>query len=511
MYQIQVYNAQRAARMLIDLTHRCTQATARRDLRGDSTATIAARVPNQTAYQLYDLQGMGRVDVYDDGALIWRGRLDDVTLTPDGVALGAFGYQQSLRDLRYTALWSDTSTARWAQTTQADASTSYNDRFELDNNNRLRMGARAGETYGNTTLTKRAYWRYRIPDGSSRQITRIAWTYTLTGIDTAWTIGLFNNDRSAVIWGTIASIAGTVGPTAITQTFTGQDSIWALLGRNAADAAYGGVTGSTEAIFTSPRVTTATPPITANLIIADLISAVSTANPDLLSSVTGLVGNPGIDLTDAIYEDAVPSDILDTLAVRGDTSGDVWRWWVDRNQTLHFARMPQWFDGTSQIYAVDVSSLEASRSTRAVRNRIIARYQDANGRTLRTAAANNTSSQRRYGVILQDVTDADTTSSSTAATIRDTALADAALPTPRAAVRTDRLYAFNGTRVPLSRVEPGDFVVLRNILPGFVSDANALRTMQVSEVELDLINGGVTITPLVPIPTLDRLIAEQGA
>lgn len=444
------------------------------------------------------------------GEPIWDGRIEQpgMVLRSDVFSgrLTAYGAQRCLSDTRYTALWSDTSTARWIETTRPDVSSSYNDRFELDNNNRLRMGVRTGETYGTTTISKRAYWRYQIPDRSSRQITRIAWTYTLTGTDTAWVIGALNSALST-IWGTVASIAGTVGPTAITQTFTGTNDVYALLSRNAADAAYGGATGSTEAIFTSIRVTTATPPITADLIIDDLIAAISALNPLQLSSSTARVQSPGIDLTDAIYEDANPVDVLNRLADLGDSSSPprkfVWR--IARGNILEFVP-----DGTdAQAWYLDDGEVDLERSLDDLRNSVYAVYRDANGRTLRTTTSADTESVTQYSLTRRAHVASQSTSSLQAEVERDADLEDGRQPLARAGLRATRIRQANGAIAPAWRVRPGDTVTLAIPTPGVSTAVDRTRVQRIREVQLDLTTGMTTLVPADPPSTLAFVLTRR--
>ena len=72
-------------------------------------ASLEAFVPMglQEAFEVYEWPGLPHVVVSDyGGGVAWEGRLEDITIVPGGVQLAAFGYQNALRDVTYTALWS---------------------------------------------------------------------------------------------------------------------------------------------------------------------------------------------------------------------------------------------------------------------------------------------------------------------------------------------------------------------------------------------------------------------
>lgn len=55
------------------------------------------------AFEIYSRAGLPHVTVTDNGATVWEGRLEDVSIVDGGIVLTAFGYQRALSDTLYTA------------------------------------------------------------------------------------------------------------------------------------------------------------------------------------------------------------------------------------------------------------------------------------------------------------------------------------------------------------------------------------------------------------------------
>lgn len=243
-------------------------------------------------------------------------------------------------------------------------------------------------------------------------------------------------------------------------------------------------------------------------IVKDIVSQISTLNSTQLSSSAALIQSPGLDLTDEIYEDAVPTDILMHLAELGDNQATPRQWEVGvwEGRVLHFR--PRGSAG--RAWYVDVTSLEIARTLEDLVNSVYARYQDAQGRALRTAVNTDSASVARYGLTRRASLSTDTTSSTQAAVQRDAQLADHKDPLPRATVSFEAVYSADGARWPLYLVRSGDTVTIRNLPPSISTSIDRVRTFRISHTLYNLNDRTLEIELEVPPPRLVTLLARRA-
>jgi hypothetical protein len=248
--------------------------------------------------------------------------------------------------------------------------------------------------------------------------------------------------------------------------------------------------------------------IYADEIVKDVVATVNALNSNQLSSNTTLIQSPGLDLLDEVYEDMLPSDILDYLAALGDNASPPrqWEWKVWEDQRLAF--QPQ---GNGRTWYVDVTDLEVVRTLEDVYNSVYAVYQDASNRKLRTAANTDTASINKYGITRQRAMHASTTSNTQATTQRDAALQDQKDPKPRAGITFSAVYDAGGGRYPLTEVRAGDTFVLRNLPPTLSSTVDRIRSFRLSRTTYDADKNTLTVEPEAALPTLDFMLARGAA
>lgn len=246
----------------------------------------------------------------------------------------------------------------------------------------------------------------------------------------------------------------------------------------------------------------------ADEIVKDIVAQVSTLNSTQLSSSTALIQSPGLDLTDEVYEDAVPTDILTHLAELGDsqTTPRQWEVGVWENRMLHFR--PR--GSVAKAWYVDVTNLGIARTLEDLSNSVYATYKDAAGRTLRTANSTDSTSIARYGLTRRSNISADTTSSTQAGVQRDAQLADHKDPLPRATVGFNAIYDAGGARWPLWMVRSGDTVTIRNLPPSISTAIDRIRTFRISHTLYNLTTRALEIELEVPPPRLATLLARRA-
>lgn len=245
--------------------------------------------------------------------------------------------------------------------------------------------------------------------------------------------------------------------------------------------------------------------IYADEIVRDIISSVSTLNSNQLSSSTTLVQSPALDLFDELYEDELPSAVLDRLIGLGDnaTPPRLWEWGVT-GRKIYFRP-----EGDAALaWYVDASTIDVQRTIEQLSNSAYAVYQDGNNRALRTPTAANSASVARYGITRRQSVKATTTSLVQATVQRDGVIDDKANPAPRFGLTFSAVYTAGGARVPIWLPRAGDTITIRNLPPTIASDIDQIRTFRIARTTCDLMTRTLTVEPAVPLPTMAALIAR---
>ncbi len=250
--------------------------------------------------------------------------------------------------------------------------------------------------------------------------------------------------------------------------------------------------------------------IYADEIASDLVSTVSALNSTQLSSSPALIQSPGLDLTDEVYADVVPADVLTYLANLGDNASppNVWEVGVWEDRRLHFR--PR--SSKSRTWYVDVTDLEVARSLEQLVNSIYATYEEAGGRTLRSAVSTDATSVNRYKVTRRKAINVRTTSLAAATAQRDLALSDTKDPIPRSRVRFTELFDGAGARWPGWMARSGDTLIIRNLPANLATTIDRIRSFRISRTDYrpdDEQPLGVELES--PLPGLAFFLARQAA
>lgn len=459
------------------------------------------------AFEVYDWPGTPHVIVSDPAAgVAWEGRAEDISIVEQGVAITAMGYQRAMRDVPYTALWSDTSSAEWEPVTDTMNSNFQAQRFEMDNNNRLYVALRQGEDYP-STATARGGFTYAIPSESAREITNFSCDYSVK-LPTNW---IFRVQSITEAWGSASSLNtltadGTVQTGSLSLTLgTARARLSAYVYNNTGSTA--GITVPTGDYYmklTNLRVKTTTLSTVLASSIADALeSYVDGINTLQINGDGALIEATATDLQDELFEDEYPADILDRLALLHDYEWGVWE-----NRRLHFRAR----GSAGKSWYIDATRItDLQRSLERIRNSAYSVYRDANGRAQRTSAASNTASQERFGVVRRGVVSVQSTSLTEAETHRDVFLADRADAAARADIQFSHLYDEAGAEYPLYALRSGDVVTIRNLSPSLSATVDRIRSFVVAETNYNAATGEMDVTPEEPIPSLERLVARREA
>lgn len=458
------------------------------------------------SFRIYDRPGLPHVSVVGNGATAWEGRVEDVAIVNGGVRIKAFGYQRALSDAPYTALYADGRYNGWATLDPALDGNSTPQLYEMDNNNRLYVAPRKDETFGTTTITKYGGWLYVSPYNGTGGITRADWTFDVAGAAN-WTAYMYRLTFTAPATLTYLSTPWSSGSGTGTSSasFAACNALAFVFLYNAVDASFSGSTGQAYMKITglSLKGTTSASPSQAE-VAGSLASFVNSTNSTQLNSSTVLIGSPGLLLTDEVYHDTPPSEIMNRMTALGDTAGSAWEWGVYEGQIMHYRAR----GSAGRAWCVDATALEIERTIQSLTNSAYAVYNDANGRALRTAASTASDSIARYGLTRTGAVKVDTTSATQAGYTRDVALTDGKDPAPRIELEFDRLYDATGGNWPLWSCRSGDTITIRNLPPSVSSAVDRIRTFRVSETDYDAMRDVLRVTPELPAPTLDVLVSR---
>ena len=484
--------------------------------------SLRARVSRNilSAFQFYRTAGALHVEINAGGYRVWEGRLDDPALTigEDGteVEIGALGYWQAYRDLPYTALWSKSGVDGWEIGNDQLGAGFVNHipgRYAITTNRVFVIAPQKNQLFGQTAHPNGGNAVAGVyilrPDKSRTSIEHVSFNFGVVGVS-PWTAQLMRLDDALAFSSGTPSVWIQVGggTGSVSQSITACAGLMFRFYYNTTNAVFTAETGTTRVELTNIRINgQSISTVDSSAVIANMIAFVRESNANQANASTALINAPGIDLRNEIYEDQTPASILQRLALLGDNAGNVYEVGVKRERQLYFR--PR--GSAARRWHVDATGLDIQQSRELLANRVYARYQDADGRTLRTDNANNTVSQSRYGLIRANAVDADTTDLTTANQIRDTALADSADPRPRAGLSFDPIYTTQGQTAPPWMIESGDLVTIRNLPSGLGADADRIRTFYVGETEYDATTRRVKIVPEEPLPSLDVLLARREA
>ncbi len=503
---LQIYDSPDMEAMLADFTGRAEGVKFGTNRHGFSVLTVdRVPMPLSEAFEVYEWPGTPHVVVSDNATeTVWEGRLEDINIIAGGVSLAAFGYQRALSDVPYTALWSKTGSGGWRPVPDEEIPSRTPDRYEMDNNNRLYIAPRKGETFGHAQHTGTMV--FMMPHRGLTAARNFMASYDMR-LPSGWQFRVLTYNE------------GFTSPTVVnTITATGSAQSGSLNLSINADYVVVDVRNNTGSEMTISdetgvnylrlvdllvKATGVGTSIEARNLVYNIADYVATVNPAQIVNNYANYTAVGTVLSDELYEDEFPDAILDRLALLHQCE---WRVWEGRQLWFHPAKVAR-----REWYVDVVEIVNLGRSLDNVRNTAYGIYRDAGGRTLRTLPASDPDSQARYGIHRRGFVQAQTTSVTEAETYRDAFLDDRADDQARARIVFDRLYDATGTQWPLWACRAGDSITMRNLPPTLSTEIDRIRTFMVGETDFDADAGELSVSPLEPTPSLVTLVARRGA
>ena len=446
--------------------------------------------------------------------IAWEGRIEDLGMTADGLRFQAMGYWRALSDLPYVSLWSDQELGNWRKGDRVDQYNYFWERWDMDKTGkRLFSSPRKGDKFGNDKTI--AAWIYEAPHQGEQEIKEVEFAFDWY-FPADWMVQLSSytegfgsqNDEYSFTssgsqsTGTATVTLSTARPIIVLRTFQST-------GSNIDD--WDMESGQRYSAMSEIRVKgTDSAAIYPDEIAKSLVAYVNAENPGQLNASTMLVQSPNVDVTDAVYLDDKPADILTGLSGLGDdqTPPRSWEVGVWENKTLHFQPLG---DGAKDWY-IDVDELLIDVTMDRLINEAVAVYKRDDGRVLRTSSTKDDFSQTIHG-INRIASAVSKTTDLTAANIFANRIIDEGKElVPSGSFSVSQVNDGYGSKWPLWSVRSGDRVTIRNIMTRGGAIAEKLGRLHISGTRFDVENNSLTITPDYDIARLysDNTISGDG-
>jgi hypothetical protein len=501
-------------RQVINLPRdRLTAASISTGVHGDERMAVTYRSRlNQSFARYAALSANANMELAVGAVPVWAGRVEDIGLNTGDLSLTAFGRWRALSDIPFTGLFSSTRSDQWASLDETQATDNRPARFYFDtSHDNLIIAPQKNALMESVVLGRLGFV---TPDQSTRALATAVFDFEYSAAAN-WQVGLQTFTAPSVGGWTFGSnawfvsiAAGGVVTGNINIALTGSPNAAAFFMRyNAAAAAYGGETRDFYLKITNLRITTVSGGVvTGDQIALGLLSSITAVNPDAISSATGFIQNPGVDLRDAIYEDAQIGPILDTIAGYGTSTGQRLEVGVGPDGQLYLR--PRGVAGRTWI--VDLADIQITPTLNQLANSVYTVYKNTSGRTVRSNINTNTASTVRYGLTRRSAVTSDTTSGAEANQVRDTALNDTATPIPQANVTVRRLRTPSGALVPGWLCRAGDTLVVRDLPPAVSDDIDRIRSFRLVGTDYNLLTQALQVVPESPQPLLEFMLARAA-
>lgn len=489
--------------MLADWSPRVTRASMSTNKHGFKSLSVTLRMGNREALRLLQLRGLARVVVGSHRGVVWEGRLEDITVRGDEVDIEAFGYWRAFFDVPFTGFFSAATSAGWRE--YFTGSTTPH-KFEWDNNNRIYITYREGETY---QMGEGLYIGLSLPHKSDSLFSEITFDYEFYGPANDIEVILYSYNEAMNVttsqWGLTSSgilQGGTASISMLPREYH--------LAFNFKNSTLGSVTGPETGTYyfkaTNLRITgtVGAAPVTADKVVQSVLAYVHELNPTQISvSLAGINTNDAdLDILELVYEDKWPGDIILEMA-QNASSSTAFQAAVWEDQRLVF----QPVDHTRRhTWCADLGEIELEQSLDLLVNSAYGVYEDSAGIRRRTALVTDAESLAQWGITRARAVSSSTSSESRSEQLAlDFVSANKDGP-PRAHIELRHLAEPGGTTADLWRVRAGDFLEIRNLPPALPDILRGIRLMRIEETSYDIMRDVLTVVPSWELTTLREVL-----
>jgi hypothetical protein len=446
--------------------------------------------------------GLPHVVVVDGaGQLVWEGRLEDRALVPGGLRPGAFGYWRAFHDTLFNSFLSHGLVADWKPVPVNALSTVKNGQWVIGVSGLPEMGLKDGESYADGDG---GAFYFEIRSDSEHDIAKLAYGFD-SNLDTDWEFKVWSYSSKwagGTLEATIAAVGGGVSSYSGTVPLTAARPIVLFKARNKSGSAivHSGDSGETFVKLTQMNLYATSTGPTAQDVIEKVMASVAAQNSGQVYNSVATVDDPGDVLTDQMWFDVRPVQVLNALAESYRYEAQVWE-----GRRLFFR--PEGSGGRT-LY-VNVVSVEFESSLNEMFNEAYGVYQGVDGVPLVTAVSQDAVAADRHGVVRQTVVSRQTTSSTEATAYRDAALADGAELVLRAKIVFESIENEVGGEVALYMLRAGDTIVLRNLPPAASTLAANVRRFVIRRTMFMADAYQMDVEPKRPSPSLVTLVSEN--
>lgn len=548
MTRLQLVVYEYARGINLDLSNRATSAKMSRGKHGDLRLDVAAVMDRDEAFVFYTLAGTPTVELNAGPLVIWRGRAEKITARDGLLTIGAMGQWRATADVEdYTALWSDASYAEWQKIADELIATSASDQYELDNNNRLYLAPRHGETIA---AGDGGYWGYIVPDGGRRDLVVVQFKYTLVG--STFTARLQSRTSAWASPSSLWSLGGTAGNQSGAKfiTFTAAAALTFEHTANSGTSVTN--TGSKFLKITGLRVATSTDRMVNTTYGSNITAGDRTITPTNMTNIypgqqlviTGAVGTSemvrvtGITSTtfDAtfasnhtatvtiqgivVHGDEIVEDVLgavrdlnpdqlsaSTILIESPGVDMVDAVYLDRRGMTVIEDIAQRGDGEGNAWETGVygdvlylrplgddgltwavdAEIELERDVARLANQVKAVHKNGKEELRRTIAAADEASAEQWGLTRSRSVDVHTTLADEAELVRDVVVAAQAEPAPRVTLDFDLVYSTAGVTAEKWLQNGGDVLVARNVAITTNVPPDNTASFRISRADYDIL------------------------
>lgn len=476
--------------------------------RGYLECILSLNVDGQLAKSILAAGGTPWVEVSDNGAPVWSGRIERTGRVDGVVTLFARGAYSALTDRTHTAIYAMSDAGKFKPVETALNAPFNPSWWDLRKENAgIRITPRRGETHGGSTNIGGMYWV--CPFSAYQQITNLSFSYSFIA-PAGWYFRVFtytyNAGASMTYVGNPYSLNGNGAVQSGSQSisFSAVDVVvFAIVNTNGA-AALAVDTGTYYVDVTDVSVMGGGSSIATPIVVAGAIGQVSAQNPGQISSSMVLV-TASETVTDAVYQYADVQDILAECAALGDGSNGPVEYGVWDDRTVFFNAA-----GTNaRTWYTDESGFEIERGFEDVWNSIRSMYTDSFGNIVGSAVAEDSLSLAHWGIYRARRFDSGASRLNAAndhasTTIQRTA---AIVPSARGALRS--VFDVNGISFPLSSVRAGDILAIRSLEYG--DSVDTINRFVISRTRYAAVVGSESLTIELQSPNASSSAFIAGA
>ncbi|MCA9928436.1 MAG: right-handed parallel beta-helix repeat-containing protein [Anaerolineales bacterium] len=424
---------------------------------------------------------------------VYSGRVDDITITSQGLKISAYGDWIAMTDVRYTATWIDTSIKSW-QPLNTDVK-AENQKYEISIRGSIYMAPTKDETF--TVFNDQAFVYVEVPHGSTRPITRLRMHYKFkSSADWRFVIQRRDDDLNwlsspITLYGDDSELEDDI------DLFLEPAHAISISLQPLADLTYTGDTGWTYLVINDVRVQTIdTDDVTIDQIARDLVAHTRLSNPDQLASSTAQIQTDNNPLHQQVFKDMTPAKILEEITPQN------WRAAIWTDQILYLVNNTEpreWFTEINETVQITITDDDHATDAYGV-------YEAPSGRELRTANTTDIARLSLTGIHRQIAAKSKTTDLTEAEKYRDDEL-NAAKTHIETNITLTGLFDENGKRHELWELHSGDRLTIWNIPPALERVLQGLESFIVERTTYDMLSD--TLRPKAQVDRSIEFLISQ--